>query len=86
MARPKPIILLSHIEGNQIEYILAAQSLYTVVYQGLPFAHKRVYLTVTGEITKYAKTQFTTLQVAENLADKLNKRFHCTAFSVLKTV
>lgn len=85
MARPKPIVLLTHREDVQTEYILAASALYTVMYQGKPFSHKRVYLNASGDITKYAKTQFTTQQVAENLADKLNRKFNCSAFTAERT-
>jgi hypothetical protein len=83
MPRPKPQILLSKdlTQETGIE-ILAASSLYAVLYQDQPFNIKQRYYSMKSQLNKYPKTVFPNRAPAENLAEKLNEIFHTTDFAV----
>ena len=85
MARPKPTILLSkdYTEATGID-VLAADSLYAVLYKSQPINVKQRYFCISGHINKYPKSVFTNAAPAENLASKLNEDFETTDFTVAK--
>jgi hypothetical protein len=85
MSRPKAQTLLStQIDDfNGIE-ILAATSLYTVLYKQQPINIKNKYWSARGEFNKYTKTTYPNKKPAENLAKKLNELFFTTDFTVAK--
>jgi hypothetical protein len=85
MARPNAKILLSkdYTQETGID-ILSADSLYAVVYKGLPINVKQRYFCISGAINKYPKSVFTNRAPAENLAEKLNTEFGCMDFSAVK--
>jgi hypothetical protein len=85
MARPRATTLVTRQldDFNSIE-ILAAKSLYTVLYRQQPINIKNKYWNARGEFSKYAKTTYPNAKPAENLAKKLNELFFTTEFTVKK--
>ncbi len=80
MARPKPIVLLTHKEYHRTEEILEAVNSYTVLYKGQPFGIKLSYEFVYN--FKYGRTFFINEAHAIKLADRLNKQFNVDDFTV----
>jgi hypothetical protein len=66
--------------------ILAAESLYAVLYKLQPINIKQRYFCIKGALNKYSKTVYPSLKSAQNLADKLNKEFDTKDFSVKKVL
>jgi hypothetical protein len=87
MTRPsaKTLLSLDYTEATGIE-ILAAESLYAVVYLDQPINVKQKYYSIKGQLNKYSKTVFPNLAPAKNLALKLNTEFNTTDFSVKKVI
>lgn len=87
MARPKPQVLLTKQADVDLQFdILAAESLYMVVYKQQAFNFKKTYWNIKGPITKYHKVAFPSPAPAENLCKKLNQQFDCDDFTVRKIV
>jgi len=85
MARPPATILLSRqLDDFTGCDILSAQGLWAVLYQQQPINLKTRYWSERGEINKYLKVVYPNLAPAENLADKLNRDFFTTEFTVAK--
>ena len=85
MARPKPTILLTKDYSAETGIdVLAAESLYAVLYKSQPINVKQRYFCISGHIKKYPKSVFTNRAPALNLAAKLNEDFETTDFSVKK--
>lgn len=82
MSRPKPTILLTHLVGDKIEQILAADDLYGVYYNGKPVNIKTISVHNSIMAPKYKKSSFSNPGHAFNLANRLNKSFKTTAFTV----
>lgn len=87
MARPKPTILLTHVDPGTFksEEILEADAIYAVFYQGKPF-NLRTHLNSLQDYPgpKYKKVSFSNPGHAFNLMEKLNKLFKCADFSVVE--
>jgi hypothetical protein len=83
MARPKPRVLLEHIDPNtlQLDQILEADAIWAVVYKDEPF-NLKTSSNQTG--AKYKKSSFSNPGHAHNLATKLNSMFKCSDFAVIK--
>lgn len=83
MARPKPAVLLEHV--NQITFktdqILLSDAIWAVFYKNSPFNLKTSH-NYNGP--KYKKVSFSNQGHAINLAKKLNTLFKCNDFSVVK--
>jgi hypothetical protein len=87
MARPKPQVLLSkHTDANIHLQILAADSIYVVLYREKPINIKSSYWSLQGHLNKYGKTAYPNSAPAQNLADKLNHEFNTTDFTVKKII
>jgi hypothetical protein len=87
MARPKPTILLTHIDPGSFksEEILEAEAIYAVFYQGKPF-NLRTHLNSLQDYPgpKYKKVSFSNPGHAFNLMEKMNKLFKCDDFTVVE--
>lgn len=87
MARPKPNILLTHVDPITFksEEILEAEAIYAVFYKGKPF-NLRTYLNSLQDYPgpKYKKVSFSNPGHAFNLMEKMNKLFKCNDFTVVE--
>jgi hypothetical protein len=83
MARPKPRVLLEHLDPNtlQLDQILEADAIWAVVYKDEPFNLKT---SSNHYDSKYKKSSFSNPGHAHNLATKLNNMFKCSDFAVIK--
>lgn len=86
MSRPKPKILLEHINKKtyRSEQILNAEAIWAVFYKDKPFNLKSLNSLTNYPGPKYKKTSFSNPGHAHNLANKLNNMFNCEDFSVVK--
>ncbi len=86
MARPKPTIILEHVNSKnyKAEQILEAESIYAVFYQGRAINLRTLSHLISYPGPKYKKCSFSSSGHAFNLADRLNKLFKTDEFSVYK--
>ena len=86
MSRPKPKILLEHIDKKtyKSDQILAAEAIWAVFYQGKPFNLKTQNSLSSFPGPKYKKVSFSNPGHAHNLAKKLNTLFNTEEFNVVK--
>ena len=86
MSRPKPKILLEHIDKKtyKSDQILAAEAIWAVFYQNKPFNLKTQNSLSNFPGPKYKKVSFSNPGHAHNLAKKLNDLFNSTEFTVVK--
>jgi hypothetical protein len=86
VARPKPVILLEHINSKtyKAEQVLNAEAIYAVFYQGKPINLRTLSHLVSYPGPKYKKVSFSNSGHAFNLAERMNKLFKTTDFSVYK--
>ena len=85
MARPQAEVLNSIQVTDQFGIdILAAESLYVILYRDQPFSIRQRYWGARGEFPKYIRTTFPHKKSAENLAAKLNEHFITDEFVVSK--
>ena len=84
MSRPKPIVLLENIDKKtyKVEQVLAAEAIWAVFYQGMPFNLKSANMLTQYPGPKYKKVSFSNPGHARNLAKKLNDLFDTTEFQV----
>ena len=85
MSRPKPRILLESVDDNMRAYqVCEADAIYAVCYKGAPVKIKTwTNIEIPYPGPKYAKTAFPTSGHAFNLANRLNKKFTTSDFSVV---
>lgn len=87
MSRPKPRVLLeiTNKKNYKTEQVLESEAIWAVFYQDRPINLKTSSLIATGQLgPKYKKVSFSNSGHAFNLAEKLNKMFNTTDFSVYK--
>jgi len=85
MARPKPTILLENVNKQyKAEQVLVAGAIYAVFYQGKPINLRTLSHLVSYPGPKYKKVSFSNSGHAFNLAERLNKMFKTTDFTVVK--
>lgn len=86
MSRPKPRVLLEHVnkENYKIEQILDSEAIWAVFYQGKPFNLKSGSIVASYPGPKYKKVSFSNPGHARNLAKKLNRLFKTQEFDVYK--
>jgi len=85
MSRPKPTILIEHINKTNYksDQILSSEGIWAVFYQGQPINLKSSNSLVSYPGPKYNKTSFSNPGHAVNLCKKLNALFKTDAFSVV---
>ena len=86
MSRPKPEIILEYTnpKNYKAEQILKADAIYSVFYQGKPINLRSLNTLVNYPGPKYKKVSFSNSGHAYNLAERLNKKFNCKDFRVVK--
>lgn len=86
MSRPKPTILLTNTNPRtyKSEEVLSADAIYAVFYQDKPINLRTLNSLVSYPGPKYKKVSFSNPGHAFNLADRLNKLFKTTDFSVVE--
>lgn len=86
MSRPKPNVLLEHVNKKtyKVEQILDSEAIWAVFYQGKPFNLKSSNMLTSYPGPKYKKTSFSNPGHAHNLAQKLNTLFDTDEFVVYK--
>ena len=86
MARPKPTIILEHVnpKSYKAEQVLEAESIYAVFYQGKPINLRTLSHLVSYPGPKYKKVSFSNSGHAFNLAERMNKLFKTTDFTVYR--
>lgn len=86
MARPKPTIILENVnpKNYKAEQVLEADAIYAVFYQSKPINIRTLSHLISYPGPKYKKVSFSNSGHAFNLAERLNKMFKTTDFSVFK--
>jgi hypothetical protein len=86
MSRPKPNVLLdiTNKKTYKTEQVLEADAIWAVFYKDKPVNLKTTSIIAQDTGPKYKKVSFSNSGHAFNLAEKLNKMFNCTDFSVYK--
>jgi hypothetical protein len=86
MSRPKPTVILEHVnkETYKVDQVLQADAIWAVFYQGSPFNLKSSNMLTNYPGPKYKKVSFSNPGHAHNLAKKLNNEFRTEDFQVVK--
>jgi hypothetical protein len=86
MSRPKPTLLLEHIDKKtyRAEQVLDAEAIWAVFYNGKPFNLKSLNSITNYPGPKYKKVSFSNPGHAHNLASKLNEMFNTDEFAVYR--
>ena len=86
MSRPKPSVLLSFTDHRsyKAEQVLAAAAIYAVFYDGAPINLRSLHTLLDHPGPKYKKVSFSNSGHAFNLAERLNKLFKTSKFSVVR--
>jgi len=86
MSRPKPQILLEYTNKKNFktEQVLDADAIWAVFYKDKPINLKTMSYIGQAIGPKYKKVSFSNSGHAFNLAEKLNKMFNTTDFTVFK--
>ena len=85
MSRPKPNVLLEHVNKTNYksDQILSSEGIWAVFYDGQPINLKTQNMLVAYPGPKYKKVSFSNPGHAINLAKKLNILFKSDKFSVV---
>jgi hypothetical protein len=85
MSRPKPNVLLEHVEKTtyRTDQVLSSSGVWAVFYNGQPINLKSSHILTSNSRPKYKKTSFANRGHAVNLAKKLNSIFKTEKFSVV---
>jgi hypothetical protein len=85
MSRPKPNVLLEHVNKSSYksDQILSSEGIWAVFYDGQPINLKTQNILVAYPGPKYKKVSFSNPGHAINLAKKLNILFKSDKFSVV---
>lgn len=85
MSRPKPNILLEHVNKSNYrsDQVLNSEGIWAVYYDGKPINLKTQNILIADPGPKYKKVSFSNPGHAINLAKKLNTQFRSDKFSVV---
>lgn len=85
MSRPKPTVLLNYTDPKtyKSEQVLNASGIYAVFFQDKPINLRTLNSLVNYPGPKYRKVSFSNPGHAFNLAEKLNKLFKTSQFTVV---
>ena len=85
MSRPKPTVLLEHVNKTNYksDQILNSEGIWAVFYDHQPINLKTQNMLVAYPGPKYKKVSFSNPGHAINLAKKLNTQFRTNDFSVV---
>jgi len=85
MSRPKPTVLLEHVNKSSYksDQVLASDGIWAVYHNSKPINLKTQNILVNYPGPKYKKTSFSNPGHAINLAKKLNKQFITKDFTVV---
>ena len=85
MSRPKPTILLEHVNKTtyKSDQILSSEGIWAVFYDNKPINLKTQNMLVAYPGPKYKKVSFSNPGHAHNLAKKLNTLFKSDKFTVV---
>ena len=85
MSRPKPTVLLEHVNKAtyKSEQVLASEGIWAVYYNNLPINLKTYNVLIHYPGPKYKKVSFSNKGHAINLARKLNRLYKTDKFSVV---
>lgn len=85
MSRPKPQVLLEHINKSNYksDQVLVSEGIWAVFYDGSPINLKTHNILVNYPGPKYKKVSFSNPGHAINLCKKLNSQFKTDKFTVV---
>jgi hypothetical protein len=85
MSRPKPNVLLEHVNKTtyKSDQILSSEGIWAVFYDNQPINLKTQNILVAYPGPKYKKVSFSNPGHAHNLAKKLNTLFKTDKFTVV---
>ena len=85
MSRPKPNVLLEHVNKStyKSDQILSSEGIWAVFYDNQPINLKTQNILVAYPGPKYKKVSFSNPGHAHNLAKKLNTLFKSDKFTVV---
>jgi hypothetical protein len=85
MSRPKPTVLLEHVNKStyKSDQVLASEGIWAVFFDQHPINLKTAHMLVNYPGPKYRKVSFSNSGHAVNLAKKLNVLFKTNKFSVV---
>lgn len=85
MSRPKPQVLLEHINKSNYksDQVLVSEGIWAVFYDGSPINLKTHNILVNYPGPKYKKVSFSNPGHAINLCKKLNNQFKTDKFTVV---
>ncbi len=88
MSRPKPEILLRHIDPDthKVSEVLASEAIFAVFCKGEPINLRILHNLISDPGPKYKKVSFSNPGHAFNLAEKLNDMFRSDDFEVYKLI
>ena len=85
MSRPKPTVLIEHVNKTsyKADQVLASEGIWAVHYDGKPINLKTSNILVAYPGPKYKKVSFSNPGHAKNLARKFNTQFKTNKFTVV---
>ena len=85
MSRPKPTVLLDHVNKTtyKSEQVLASEGIWAVFYDNQPINLKTANVLISYPGPKYKKVSFSNSGHAINLCKKLNTLFKTDKFTVV---
>jgi hypothetical protein len=85
MSRPKPTVILEHLNKNnyKCDQVLNSEGIWAVFYDTKPINLKTMNVLISYPGPKYKKVSFSNPGHAINLAKKLNALYSTNKFSVV---